>query len=335
MSNTIVVDIDGILTLETYGYGKNYYPRRTPNYYNIETLKDYKKRGFKITLYSARYKEDLKMTEGWLKRNKVPYDSLILGKPQADFYVDDKAINQLDREVLCFSGGVDSVIAWHYLNFPQPIYVMMGHKYQLKETNCIGKLKKLIPKLKSIIYYNGPELGRFETGPKAYISQRNFHLALCASHYGNKIYIVGIKDDKIEDKNKAAFDVMSFACNFIRKPGELNIKICSPFWGMTKSQLIRWFIDSYPMDYVEKVLKTSVSCYDANTIGSCGNCFSCARKWLALESAGIKNSHTWFEKDIRKFKGLNEYVVGIKQGKYNIERAKNTREVLEKYGIWK
>lgn len=68
-------------------------------------------------------------------------------------------------------------------------------------------------------------------------------------------------------------------------------------------------------------------------MGSCGNCFACARKWLSLESCGIK-SYNWFERDIRKFKGLKEYVTRIKQGKYDIKRANETRKVLEKYKLW-
>lgn len=332
MNKKIIVDIDGILTKETEGFGPNYYPKRTPNKYNIKTLHDYKRRGFIIHLYTARYQEDKKMTKDWLNMYDVPYDSITLGKPQGEIYIDDRATNQLDREILCFSGGVDSVIAWHYLDKPQCIYSLLNHRYQEKEFESIMRLKRVISNL-SINFIEGPDMKDHEYGDLAYISHRNLQLALNASHYGNKIYICGISGDKVEDKTLEAFNVMTFVMNFIQKPTESKIKITSPFWQMTKTDIIKWFLDNYPQDYVYKVLKTSVSCYDSSILFSCGRCASCFRKWIALEAAGIK-SYDWFTKDIRKWKGIKEYKDRIKKGHYNIKRSNETREVLEKYNLW-
>jgi len=331
VNKKICIDIDGIITRETKGFGKKYYPKRTPNTYTIETLQDYHRRGFKIILYTARYQEDRKMTEAWLKKHKVPYDELILGKPQAEFYADDRATNQLDREVLLFSGGVDSLIAWHWLDKPKPLYIMLGHKYQRKEFKCINNLKKIIPDLE-VAYLNGPDIGSFEIGDKAYIPQRNFHFALCASHYGNKIYMGGIKGDNVGDKTPEAFKTMTYAMNFIKKPTEQEIKIESPFWQMTKTDIIKWFLDNYPQDYVINVLKTSVSCYDGSD-NQCGECPACFRKWISLEAAGIE-SWQWFKKDIREWKGIKDYITRIKKGEYDIQRSNETKEILQFYGIW-
>lgn len=61
--------------------------------------------GNTIIIYTARrmvthegdlekIKEDVQeITENWLKEFEVPYDSLIFGKPYADVYIDDKALN--------------------------------------------------------------------------------------------------------------------------------------------------------------------------------------------------------------------------------------------------
>ena len=205
------------------------------------------------------------------------------------------------KEVLCFSGGIDSIVALHKLNFPQPIYIMLNHRYQVKELTCICELKKIIPQLKNIKYFKGPDLEMFEEGAKAYISKRNFHLALCASHFGNHIYIVGNSEDIFDDNNARAYQIMSGAMNETQSPKEPTITIESPFWDWSKTELVKWFVDNYPMDYVEKVLRTSKSCYDADTMGQCGNCVSCLRKFQSLEQAGIKDTHKWFEKDIRKY----------------------------------
>ena len=325
------IDIDGILTIETHGFGKKYYPKRTPNKYNIDTLWDLRRRGYKIILHTARYEEDRYITQRWLKENNVPFDELIFEKPQAELYVDDKACSQLDREVLLFSGGIDSLIAYHYLDFPQPLYVMMGHKYEAKELNCIENLKLIIPRLKDIEYYSN-NLSKFELKDNAYIPFRNLHLALNASHYGNKIYMAGVKGDDVPDKTPNAFDVMSHTLNFIKKKDEPKISIESPFWEMTKTDVIKWFLDNYPKAYAEKVLRASVSCYDAS-MGNCGACKSCFRKWVALEAAGVK-SYDWFMGDIRKWKGIPKYVKRFKEGCYDSQRTRESEKVLRRYHLW-
>jgi len=211
-------------------------------------------------------------------------------------------VKKINKEILCFSGGIDSVVALHKLNFPQTIYVNMEHKYQNKEHNCIGALKKIIPQLKNIIFFNGPELGQFEEGAKAYISKRNFHLALCASHFGNHIYIIGNNEDIFDDNNKNAYNIMSLAMNETQSPKEPTITIESPFWDWSKTDIIEWFKENYEPDYVENVLKTSKSCYNESTTGQCGACESCRRKYIALWEAGFTDCWKWFEQDIRKYK---------------------------------
>jgi len=327
-----VVDIDGIITKETQGFGDSYYSSRTPNSYNIDTLFDLKQRGYTIVLHSARYEEDREVTEAWLKKNNVPYDELILGKPQAELYVDDKACHQLDREVLLLSGGVDSIIGLHYLNFPQAIYIDLSHKYAYKEIHCLYELCRVIPNMK-LKFIEGPSLHEFEVGDKAYIPNRNLLLATLASYYGNKIYMCGVKGDHVEDKTPEAFDVMSHAMNFIKKKDEPKISIESPFWEMTKTDIIQWFIDNYPMNYVLRVLEASVSCYDENTLGSCGHCPACFRKWVALESCGIV-SYGWFENDPREWKEIPNYVKRFKDGEYDIKRTQETEGVLRCYNLW-
>ena len=72
-----------------------------------EKLRDYKMKGFKIIIFSARnmntHKEDMKkitkftlpIIQKWLEDNNVPYDEIRLGKPwcgHEGFYIDDKTI---------------------------------------------------------------------------------------------------------------------------------------------------------------------------------------------------------------------------------------------------
>jgi 7-cyano-7-deazaguanine synthase in queuosine biosynthesis len=332
----IAVDIDGVLTKEIEGWGEVYL-KRTPLKNNIEVLRDYKRRGFKIILYTSRHPEDLNLTKKWLVENDVVYDEIVLGKPHADLYVDDLSTSQLSKEVLCVSGGVDSTIAFFYLNKPQPIYFKLNHKYERKEMNCLKKLEKKIDGF-TPLYEDSLKLGRFEWGDNtphpAYIPLRNLFLAMLASMYGERIYIVGVKGDRVEDKSPEAYKVMSFAINFIKKPIEKKVEILSPFWEMSKGEVVKWFVNNYGKEYAKDILYTSVSCYDDKTLGQCGRCNSCFRKWIGLEVGGIECVDL-FEEDIRKWEGISDYIRRVKEGEYDAKRSEEIRKVLMKYGLWK
>jgi len=334
MSLTIVCDIDGCITNEIVGYTYDSYNKRTRNNFTIEALKDYKRRGYRIVLYTARHKEDEKITTKWLAENDVPYDELVLGKPLGNVYVDDMAVSHINKEVLCVSGGMDSTIAWFYLNQPKAIYVKLGHKYETKEIESIHNLERVIPGFKVDIIDTELNLRQFEVGTKAYISKRNLLLAIIAGYYGNKIYIVGVKGDSVEDKSPEAFKVMSNCLNFIQKPNEPPVKIDSPFWGITKPYAIKYLVDSQGKEFAQKVLRASVSCYDETTMGQCGECPSCFRKWTALEYCKI-DCIDWFETDPRGWAGIDEYQTKIENGAYDFQRSQEIKYVLEKYRLWK
>ncbi|MBZ7959012.1 HAD-IIIC family phosphatase [Campylobacter molothri] len=101
---TIIIDLDGTLTIDD---DKVDYCDKNPNLALIETIKEYKKQGFKITIFTSRnmrtFNNDIEKIKthtlptiiSWLDKHKIPYDDIIVGKPWCGFdgfYVDDKAI---------------------------------------------------------------------------------------------------------------------------------------------------------------------------------------------------------------------------------------------------
>ena len=44
------------------------------------------------------------------------------------------------NRALLFSGGLDSFILWHLLDYPTPVYVTLGHKYERRELATIERL---------------------------------------------------------------------------------------------------------------------------------------------------------------------------------------------------
>ena len=101
--NKLIVDLDGTLTLAD----TSDYVRVKPNHEVIEQLRNFKKQGYCITIFTARnmrtYEGNIgkinlhtlpKITD-WLEKHDVPFDELIVGKPWCGhdgFYIDDRAI---------------------------------------------------------------------------------------------------------------------------------------------------------------------------------------------------------------------------------------------------
>lgn len=100
---TLVLDLDDTICFTNNSDYKN----STPNLPLIEKIRQYKERGFSITISTSRNMRTYKGSIGkinantlpviieWLSKNDVPYDELIVGKPWCGFegfYVDDKAI---------------------------------------------------------------------------------------------------------------------------------------------------------------------------------------------------------------------------------------------------
>lgn len=89
-----VFDIDGVITIYN---PKLDYDNSKPNFDNINVINDLYESGNKITLFTARgYRTGIdwrEVTETQLKKWKVKYHELFFGKPDADFYIDDKFID--------------------------------------------------------------------------------------------------------------------------------------------------------------------------------------------------------------------------------------------------
>mgnify|MGYP002524347001 CR=1 FL=1 len=113
-NQTLIIDLDGTLTIDD----NLPYADKRPNLPLIKKLKLYKKRGFKIVIFTSRsmrtYNGDLEQIKAnalptileWLEKHKTPYDEVIIGKAwcgERGFYVDDRAIRPSEFENLNFA----------------------------------------------------------------------------------------------------------------------------------------------------------------------------------------------------------------------------------------
>ena len=102
---TLVVDLDG--TICPIKKLNERYEDLKPYDNIVKKLKEYKKEGFKILIFTARQMrthggnlglinvDTSRMTMDWLDKWDIPYDEIIFGKPwpgKGGFYIDDRAI---------------------------------------------------------------------------------------------------------------------------------------------------------------------------------------------------------------------------------------------------
>jgi 7-cyano-7-deazaguanine synthase in queuosine biosynthesis len=219
----------------------------------------------------------------------------------------------MSEQVLLFSGGIDSYIAWHYLQKPKTVYFDLGTPYSQYEIQVI---KELIPD--TIIDRSLNLASRQIPSPAAaHVPMRNLYLAMLACKYGDEIIICGLKDDKVNDKTPEAFKEMStLLTNFNDK----KIYVTSPFWHKTKADIVEWFLkfcDSLTACDSEALLKT-ISCYtpdkDVDNARYCGRCSCCFRKWNALYVNGIKLP-------FYNFVLMKEYLDKAKHSEYETNRC--------------
>lgn len=99
MKENIVMDLDGVI-VDFYRCKENCDYSKYPNITlkrnrcplrkgTIKTMTAIKKMGFRIVIFTARIERERKVTERWLKKNKVPYDELVMNKPRGWLYPDD------------------------------------------------------------------------------------------------------------------------------------------------------------------------------------------------------------------------------------------------------
>jgi len=86
----IIIDIDGTICSEEDFKNRE---KAKPFKKTIKNINSLKKKGHKIILFSSRPWSQYDMTQEWLKKKKLKFDNLILGKPIGDIWIDDRSIN--------------------------------------------------------------------------------------------------------------------------------------------------------------------------------------------------------------------------------------------------
>lgn len=216
-------------------------------------------------------------------------------------------------EVLLYSGGMDSLIAWYYLNKPETLFVDLGHRYTEKEQEAI----RLLPPRPKIYHTH---YGQYFEVESAWIPGRNLLLGMYAAGAGyDRIWLVSqAGEQNIPDRTPAFFVETSEILSF---HFERQIQFENPFPSMYKHEMVAWYIkQGLP---VEDITSVSLSCYSAE-VGHCGECTACWRKYIALAYNGIECEFL-FEKDVRVWGEVN---YRPRLDGYDNERSMAMRKVM-------
>lgn len=138
-------DLDN--TLVTYPDIKNDYTSVKPKDKNIDILRNLKKNGHYIIIYTARrmktfngdvekVRKDVEdITIDTLKKYDIPYDELHFGKPYADLYIDDLGVNALtniEKDIGCYlenKGEIDIIKPRYFNNITEYKNTIMKSSY--------------------------------------------------------------------------------------------------------------------------------------------------------------------------------------------------------------
>lgn len=195
----------------------------------------------------------------------------------------------MEKDVLMFSGGLDSLIAWFYLDKPKCVYCALGHKYQHKEFEAIDKLvdelaiwgeEMEVTVDKSLQLYDIEE-------EDANIPMRNSFLAHIGALYGDNIWLIVQKGEtNIPDRTMNFFNNVTHLLRDLNENNEIEVD--SPFWDMTKADMVNWYVEEgFPIGLLLK----SSSCYSRMVGEHCGECSACFRRWVALSLNDIEEDY--------------------------------------------
>lgn len=297
--------------------------------------------GDEIVIHTARLAKDREVTKAWLKKNGVKYHELLMGKPTADLYVDDKAFPfvpargpQLKRKKLavCISGGMDSYIAYWYAIYekgydPEDIICLnfdIGHPYRKKEQECLKKLE--IPYETITVDILRPEFGNMPDEENYIIPARNMIFASIAAGFAERVWIMGMKYEDhyyMLDKNTNFFKGASFILS--QATGNPTV-VETPFKNLTKTDIINW-AKNFRLPH----LHDTTSCYNPDH-QRCGKCSLCFKRYIAMKACGLDEEFasdpTQSDEAKRLVEAYREAVKNNDYTHYQKDRIEETFRVL-------
>ena len=227
--------------------------------------------------------------------------------------------------ILLFSSGIDSLVAWYFLDKPLCLHITSHSRYSDKELMCIYEHEDWHPEL-NVEIVELECLRKFEEAD-ANIPSRNSFFAHIGALYADTIYLVCQRGEQtIPDRSPKFFEDISALLSYLHgRPKRVD----TVFSEMTKQDMVAWALSKRVS---KEELWSTYSCFSAEP-GRCGRCKACLRTAVALDYNNILPDN-FFNHDIWEWGGWQDYRVGIESGNMEERRALQMREVMVRRGIW-
>ena len=226
------------------------------------------------------------------------------------------------KEVLLFSGGIDSYIAWKWLGQDSVdlMYFDLGTEAAVVERR---RVMRMVPDqwIHRLTIVEDLSLGRFEE-EDANLPQRNMFMCMYAANEGyDTIWLVVQKDEmSIPDRSVQFFYRASEMISFL--VGR-RVDVATPFTDLDKTEMVAWIVNRYGAEECG-VLQRAWGCFHGWVMDGmyihCGDCPACFRKFVALKNNGIDPGYVLTDR-IKRF--YREKLFG-----YSVQRQERMKKWL-------
>jgi 7-cyano-7-deazaguanine synthase len=201
-----------------------------------------------------------------------------------------EALPKHGRNVLLFSGGLDSFLLLKLLKPDIAMRFNIGSRYEKLEVDAIWRLEDAgaLDGVK-IIKDHHLALGDLER-EDAIIPGQNVLFALLASLYGDNIILGAMMGDHNRDKDEVCFAQTSSLLTYMARDRfydtpERTVQLIAPARNTTKAFLVRQYLEA---GFDPSHLALTVSCYNPVDGVPCGKCTPCFRRWVAFRVNGLR-----------------------------------------------
>lgn len=193
------------------------------------------------------------------------------------------AIEEKPAVAVMFSGGLDSYVALRYAEHlglrAVPVFVRMGHRYEAKEMKTAWDL--LPEGREMVIVDSGWATLTRRHHVDDIIPARNLILATIGALYAPRVWICALEDERLAanaDKSTEFFGLTTALLSSIFKLWHREVVVESPFFTMTKAEVIRLALD---IGVTREELFATSSCYSEKE-RKCGKCLTCFKRYEAF-----------------------------------------------------
>lgn len=224
-------------------------------------------------------------------------------------------------QVLMFSGGMDSYLAYKLFDPKFLVFCAARHRYQDREAKAIEQLG-----LRGLVIVDQTlDLSSWERAD-AIIPLRNLLFAAVGSRYADTVWLGSLLGEGSHDKTPDFYRVASSALRQCYLQDEYwcdgrTVYVESPVASFTKARLLRRALVDGVVTREE--VGHTVSCYQPG--GFCGRCASCFKRAVATKLNG------WVEEyEVDPFSSEKAVAARerLRTGYYHGERRKELEEVF-------